>query len=110
MASALGTLAIIEKVAAVGPVFHMRCSLTGDANYGGASGGTAGLLAAVKAALGDANVNIIAVKDQSLPSTVSALEYNHTTDKLLARVRTSGVESVVDDQHAITYGLYIVAG
>lgn len=105
---ALGTLAIVERVDGVGPVFHLRCSLVGDAAYG--AGGSAGLLAALKTLLKDDGINIFSVHDQSIPGTVSRLEYDHATDKVFARVRTTGVESAVANQSAITYGLYIVCG
>ncbi len=104
----LGALAIVEKVSAVGPVFHMRCSLLGDGAY--SSGGSTGLLAKVKAALNDDQVNIIAVIGESDPATDDELEYDHANEKLFARVRTTGVESAVANQAAITYHLYIVAG
>ncbi len=104
----LGTLALAEKVSAVGPVFHLRCTLIGDGAY--SSGGSTGLLAKLKVLLKDDSVNIISVKGQSAPGTVSELEYDHTNEKLFARVRTTGVESAVANQSAVTYGLYIVAG
>jgi len=104
----LGALTLVEKVSAVGPVFHLRCAVLGDGTY--PAGGSTGLLAKLKTLLKDDNVNIISVADQSDPASVSALEYDHTNEKLFARVRTTGVESAVANQSAITYGLYIVAG
>ncbi len=50
------------------------------------------------------------MKGQSIPGTLSELEYDHATEKVFARVRTTGVESGVSDQALVTYGLYIVAG
>lgn len=105
---ALGTLAIVERVDGVGPVFQLRCSLVGDGAY--AAGGSAGLLAALKAVLKDDGINIVSVTDQSPPATVAKLEYDHANDKVFARVRTTGVESGVANQSAITYGLHIVCG
>ena len=104
----LGALTIVERVDAVGPVFHIRATLVGDGAY--SSGGSTGLLAKLKTALGDDSVNIIAVKGQSDPATLSELEYDHTNEKLFARVRTTGVESAVANQSGVTYGLYIIAG
>lgn len=105
---ALGTLTIVEKHAAVGPVFHMRVTIVGDDAY--PSGGSTGLLAALREAMGDESANILAVHPQSAPATVSELSYDHANEKLFARVRTTGAESAVSDQSSVTYGLHIVAG
>ncbi len=106
---ALGTLTIVERAnAAGGPVFHIRATIVGDGAY--AAGGSTGLLAKLKTALGDDQVNIISCKGASPPATVSELEYDHANEKLFARVRTTGVESAVSDQSSVTYGLDIVAG
>jgi hypothetical protein len=105
---ALGTLAILESAAAVGPVSFYRCSLIGDAAYG--AGGTAGLLAALRTLMKQPNLNILDVKDVSpVAASLSRLEYDHGTEKLFARVKTTGVESAVADQSAITYNLFIIA-
>ncbi len=110
MASAIGTLALVEEAKAVGPVRFLRCTLTGDANYGAATNGTAGLLAKLQALMGQPNLNILSVTDCTAPTTtLSRLEYDHAGDKLLARVKTTGVESAVDNQSAITYILFIIA-
>ncbi len=105
---ALGALVLLAAANAVGPVFHLHCSLVGDTAYG--AGGSTGLLAKVKALLNDDSVNIIAVMDQSAPTTVETLEYDHTNEKLFARVRTTGAESADAGQSDVTYGLLIVAG
>jgi len=104
---ALGALTLVEKVEGVGPLFIYRCNILGDGAYG--AGGSTGLLAKLRTLTKQANLNIIGVIPQSLPSTVSELEYDHTNEKLFARVRTTGVESAVADQSAITYGLVIIA-
>ena len=104
---ALGALVIVEKVAAVGPVKHFRCTIVGDATY--PAGGSTGLLAKLKAAMAGEELNILEVNGQSAPTTVSELAYDHTNEKLFARVRATGVESAVADQSAITYGLTITA-
>jgi hypothetical protein len=103
---ALGAFTIVEKTAAIGPVFHVRATLLGDSAY--ASGGSIGLLAKVRVALGAPGFNILSVVGQSAPATVSELEYDHTNEKVFARVRTTGVESAVADQSAITYQLIVV--
>lgn len=103
----LGALTIVEQVNGQGPVFHIRATIVGDGAY--SAGGSTGLLAKLKTALKDDNLNIIAVKGQSAPGTTSELEYDHANEKLFARVRATGVESAVSDQSGVTYGLYIVA-
>lgn len=103
---ALGAFAIVEKVQTDGPLWTCRCTIVGDGAY--PAGGSTGLLAKLRAALA-ANVDILSVVDQSAPTTVSRLEYDHTNEKLFARVRTTGVESAVGDQSGVTYGLVIVA-
>jgi hypothetical protein len=104
---ALGALTIVEKTQGQGPVFICRCTLLGDGAYG--AGGSTGLLAKIRAALTAPGLNILAVIPQSLPSTVSELTYDHTNEKLFARVRTTGVESAVSDQSAITYSFIVIA-
>jgi len=104
---ALGTLTVVEKVAAVGPVKFFRCTLVGDGAY--PAGGSTGLLAKLQAASFGESLNILSVASQSAPSTVSELEYDHTNEKLFARVRATGVESAVADQSAVTYQLCIAA-
>lgn len=105
--SALGTVALIESADAVGPVRFLRVSLIGDGAY--PAGGTAGLLAALQALLKAPSFNILEVRDVSGPAaSLSRLEYDHANDKLFARVKTTGVESAVADQSAITYNLFIV--
>lgn len=108
MSSAIGT---ITKVSNGGkaPSAATYCDLitvVGDSAY--PSGGTVGFAAAFKAAMGQ-NRTILGVVDQSQPSTLSALEYDFTNDKLFARVRTTGVESAVADQSLVTYRLLVIS-
>lgn len=105
---ALGALAVVEKVSAVGPLFCIRATVLGDGAY--AAGGSTGLLSKLRVALSAPLLNIVSVTGQSDPATVSELEYDHTNEKLFARVRATGVESAVADQSAISYQLCIVAG
>jgi hypothetical protein len=88
------------------PVFHDLITQLGDGAY--SAGGSAGFLALFQAEVGQART-ILAVIDQSQPDTLSALEYDHTNDKLFARVRTTGVESAVGNQSAITYRLLVIS-
>ncbi len=105
---ALGALALVEQAAAVGPVRFLRCTLVGDGAYG--AGGSTGLLAKLQALLSAPNLNILDVRDVTGPGvTLSRLEYDHTNEKLFARVKTTGVESAVADQSAISYVLFIIA-
>lgn len=105
---ALGALTVVESVTGVGPVRVDRVTILGDGAYG--AGGSTGLLAKLRTALKLPSLNIVSVKGQSAPATVSELEYDHTNEKLFARVRTTGVESAVADQSAITYGLVVISG
>ena len=89
------------------PIFHDLITVVGDSAY--PAGGSTGFLAKYQALSGRAGATILGVIDQSQPSTVSALEYDHTNDKLFARVRSTGVESAVADQSAVTYRLLVIA-
>lgn len=105
---ALGAITRIKKVGqkpSAGTYVDL-ITILGDGAY--PAGGTAAFLAKFQAAVGDAR-DIVAVIDQSQPTTLSALEYDFTNDKLFARVRTTGVESAVADQSAITYRLLIIS-
>lgn len=104
---ALGNLTVLTRADAVGPVYHIRCTVVGDNAY--AAGGSAGLLDKLRAALGLPGLSIIAVADQSAPGTVAALSYDFTNQKLFARVRSSGAESAVADQSGVTYVLHVTA-
>jgi hypothetical protein len=90
-----------------GPIFHDLVTIPGDAAY--PSGGSAGFLAKYQALAGRTGAVILAVIDQSQPATVSRLEYDHTNDKLFARVRETNVESAVSDQSAVSYRLLVIA-
>lgn len=108
MPSAIGA---ITKVAKGGqkptaPTYCDLITLLGDGAY--PAGGTVGFLAAFKAAVGQTRT-ILGVVGQSLPSTLSELEYDFTNDKLFARVRTTGVESAVADQSGVTYRLLVIS-
>ena len=85
--------------------FHDLITIPGDAAY--PAGGSPGFLALFRGLTGRAGADILEVVDQSQPSTVSALEYDFTNDKLFARVRATGVESAVTDQSAVTYRLAV---
>jgi len=105
---ALGTLTVVESVAGVGPIRVDRVTIVGDGAY--PAGGSTGLLAKLRTALKLPALNIVSVKGQSDPATVSELEYDHTNEKLFARVRTTGVESAVSNQSGVTYGLVVTSG
>ncbi len=100
---ALGALAVVEEVAAVGPVKIGRYTLVGDGAY--SAGGSAGLLAKLKALHGE-NCNILSVQGEG-PNGDAHLEYDHAAEKLFVRVMSTGVESAVANQSGITYGLVI---
>ncbi len=103
---ALGAITVVEQVAAQGPVFVDRVSIVGDGAYpAGGSPGFEALFQAAVAGTGEAKTSgrVIVALLQDHDTELSALEYDHTADKLFARVKTTGVESAVADQSAITY-------
>ena len=78
MASALGTLTIVEGVKdPVGPLFVDRCTLTGDADY--LTGGTVGLLAALRAAKAMPDLEIVSLQGEG-DNGDFRLEYDHDAD------------------------------
>jgi hypothetical protein len=105
---ALGTITSVKRAGqkTSTPCYVDLVTVVGDGAY--ASGGTAGFLALFRAAIGDQR-EIVGVVDQSQPDTLSALEYDFTNDKLFARVRTTGVESAVANQSAVTYRLLVIS-
>jgi hypothetical protein len=111
MASEIGEITLLDEAGAAptSPTYADLVTVKGDAEY--PSGGTAGFKAAFIAALGVAGLGrtILAVVDQSQPDTLSTLEYDHTNDKLYARVRTTGVQSVVADQSSVTYRILVLS-
>lgn len=104
----LGTMTNVSHVGekASAPTFVDLITVVGDGAY--PAGGTPGF-AALFNTLVKQNRTIVAVHDQSQPTTLSRLEYDFTNDKLLARVRTTGVESGVADQSGVTYRLVIIS-
>jgi hypothetical protein len=98
---ALGTLTVVEKVAAQGPVVFARCTLVGDGTY--PAGGSTGLLALLRAALKLPNANILSIKDEGI--LADAVEYDHANEKLFVRVKATGIESAVGNQSGVTYSL-----
>lgn len=105
----LGLLSIVDKTASVGPIVHARVTLVGDNTY--PAGGSVGLLAKVRTALGAPNAKIVSVQDVSGPAvSLNRLEYDFANDKLFARVKTTQAESAVADQSATTYSLVVVVG
>lgn len=105
---ALGTPTRVKQVGEKrGPIFHDLITFAGDGAY--PSGGTAAFQAFFRNLSGRQGAVIVAVFDQSQPDTLSRLEYDHTNDKLFARVRTTGVESAVSNQSAVTYRLLVIS-
>lgn len=101
----LGTITVLERAAAQGPLFHDRVSIVGDDAY--PSGGTPGFEASLQAAIGSGRqiVGLIGEFD----GTINSLEYDHANDKLFVRVRATGVESAVSDQSSNTYRALIIS-
>lgn len=105
---ALGTFAVVEKVEGQGPLGVARCTQVGDSSY--PTGGSTGLLAKLKAALGGRAVNIISVRGEG-PNGDRHIEYDHANDKLLVRVMSTGAETAnTTNESGNTYGLVITYG
>lgn len=107
---ALGTMTLVTQTGqkAMAPNRMVHLTVVGDGAY--PAGGTPAFKAQLRALLNQANFYILAVIDQSDPTTLSRLEYDHTNDRLFARVRTTGVESAVADQSAVTYRILVILG
>jgi hypothetical protein len=106
---ALGAITKVKKVGQKpsAPTFCDLITFPGDGAY--PAGGTPGFLALLQAAFGQART-IIAVIDQTDPGVgLNFVEYDHTNDKLFMRVRTTGVESAVANQSAITYRVMVIS-
>lgn len=123
--SALGLLTIVKTIE-LGNCKLINATLVGDAAY--PTGGTAGLLVALRAALQDRGLQILTLKgeggDVAGGATVGVrLEYvqpvfttagDPTTpiasgDQLFVRVLSTGAESADANQSDATYNLFIVA-
>jgi hypothetical protein len=100
---ALGAFTIVEQGSAQGPIRFVRATLVGDGAY--PAGGSTGLLALVRAALGD-TADILSVKDEGI--LADAVEYDHANEKLFVRVKATGVESAVSNQSGVTYSLFLI--
>ncbi len=109
---ALGAITIIEQASAQGPVFYDRVSIVGDGAYpAGGSPGFEALFQAAVAGAGEAPLSgrTIVALQQDFDAELNSLEYDHTNDKLFARVKTTAVESGVSDQSGITYIATVVS-
>jgi hypothetical protein len=105
--SALGTLAIVESIKHDGGSFVDRCTLVGDADY--ATNGTSGLQAALRALRKSPHLDLVSVVDEGVQAG-HYLVYDHAADKLVAFVRTTGVEAAAGtDLHATTFVLVIAS-
>jgi len=103
---ALGTFTLVEQAASVGPITHIRCTVVGPASY--TTGGVAGLLALVRAALGGATMNIMSVQSEG-DNGDHLVSYDHANEKLFLRVASTGAEVAnAADKSATTFGLHIV--
>lgn len=111
---ALGTITIIEEVAAQGPVMLQRCTIVGDDSYptGGTTGFEALYQAAVKAAgiLSDgAGRQIVHVANEN-KGDADELAYDHANDKLMAFVRSTAAEVAnTTDMSGTTFNVLITS-
>lgn len=102
---ALGTITVVEQMAAQGPLFMDRVTIVGDDAY--ASGGSAGVEAAFQAAVGSEREIVGIINDDSNGDAL--LQYDHANDKLLVRLISTGAESAVSDQSGTTYKLTVIS-
>lgn len=112
MASALGTLVLVDSVQQENGVWIDRVTLTGDADY--PATGTVGLLAAMRAAKKAPGLTIVGVDHEVGATGGYHLEYNPATDKLVSynlsdddldhTETTPGV-----DMHLTTFSLAIIS-
>ena len=101
---ALGAGTVPKKIQAHTPKFFDFITVVGDGAY--PAGGTAGFLAYFRTLVGQQR-EILAVIDQSL--LADAVEYDHVNDKLLVRVKATGVESAVANQSGVTYRMLVIS-
>ena len=109
---ALGAITILEQAASQGPIFHDRISMVGDGAY--PAGGSPGFEALFQAAVAGTGETPLTAREivsvhQDFDAELNSLEYDHTNDKLFARVKTTAVESAVSDQSGITYIMTVVS-
>ena len=105
---ALGALTIVERIDSQGPRRISRCTLVGDGAY--PTGGSTGLLAALRTALKSAGENIISVKAEGNNGD-RLLEYDHANEKLIVRVISTAAEVAnAVDLSGVTFGLVVESG
>ncbi len=107
---ALGTFTIVEKHQVAAGGWFIRATIVGESSY--QAGGSTGLLAKLRTALSDDQVNILSVKgegDNQDDTGPVVMIYDHANEKLMVRMLNAGGESADADQSNKTYGLFIVA-
>lgn len=104
---ALGTFTITQKVAAQGPVQFVRATVVGDNAY--VTGGSTGLLAALRAALGNSQVKILSARDDyaAVATRATHVVYDPATDRLISRTTSTGAEFTTPDQSGTIHTLLI---
>ncbi len=102
-----GTLTISESgKAPSGPLFVDRITLVGDATY--VTGGTTGLLAALRTAKGMPNLDILSVRGEGDNGDLQP-EYVHATDSLLIRDISTGADHGNANLSGTTFGLVVIS-
>jgi hypothetical protein len=112
MASALGTLTLVDSIQQEDGVWIDRVTLTGDADYPAL--GTVGLLAALRAAKKAPGLTIIGVRHAVASTGDYHLEYNPATDKLVSYNLTDNLLDHTEttpgvDMHLTTFSLAIIS-
>ena len=90
---ALGTITLVEQVAAQGPIFYDRLTIVGDTSY--TTGGTVAFTASLQAVAGMEGKEIVGLwVENGQGGTVfdNDLFFDHTTDTLVATVLSTAAE------------------
>lgn len=102
----LGTLTILEAGESPnGPLWVERCTLVGDSSY--PTGGSTGLLAALKSLKKSNNLNIVAVLGQD--NAGKQIGYDHANDKLKVYAAGGAETTNATDLSGTTLNLVIIS-
>lgn len=102
----LGTLTVLEGGESPnGPLWIERCTLVGDNAY--ATGGSVGLLAALRTFKKSNNLNIIAVLGQD--NAGKQIGYDHATDKFKVYAAGGAETANATDLSASTFNIVVIS-
>ena len=102
----LGTFTVLEGGESPnGPLWVERCTVVGDNAY--PTGGSVGLLAALRAFKKSNNLNIIAVIGQD--NSGQRVTYDHANDKLKVYVAAGTEQPATTNLSATTYNFVVIS-